>query len=259
MTFHDLRNRVHSATMVATAVGVPSATIVEALSATPFDALCIDAEHTPLTVEGIESLIRAADINSKPVLVRVPEVGAYISRVLDSGAAGIIVPRVETKAEAEEVVRRSRYAPEGRRGAGPGRMASYGAGLFEHVSQANSQIMVAVQIESAVGMESAESILSTPGIDAVVIGPGDLAISLGAAIGSPEHSGAIDRIFEVADRFGVAKGAFCFSHDELVDYVARGPGLLVTGSDLVSVIEGAHRAWGEVSAVIEHSTETRVG
>ncbi|MFW8746229.1 aldolase/citrate lyase family protein, partial [Mesorhizobium japonicum] len=81
--------------------------------------LLIDAEHSPLSIEGLEGMLRAADIAPKPTLVRVPEVGWYIPRVLDLGAAGVVVPRVETAGQARDAVDRTRYAPEGKRGAGP--------------------------------------------------------------------------------------------------------------------------------------------
>ena len=87
MPFHHLKTRVRESTVVGTTVAIASATVVEALGASPFDALLIDAEHSPLSVEGLENLLRAADLAPKAAIVRVPEVGSYIARVLDLGAA----------------------------------------------------------------------------------------------------------------------------------------------------------------------------
>ena len=243
MPFHHLRSRVHEGPVIGTSVAIPSAMVVEALGSSPFDAICIDAEHSPLSIEGLESLLRAADLAPKAAVVRVPEVGSYIARVLDLGAAGIVVPRIETAAQAAEVVERARYAPEGRRGAGPGRGQSYGTGMAEYVAQANAEILVAIQIETVAGLEAADEILATPGIDCVVIGPFDLATSMGVAPGSADHTAAIDTIFAAADRHGVAKGAFIFGPAELAGYLAKGATLIWAGMDIMSVVAGAQADW----------------
>lgn len=251
MPLHPLRSRVRTAPVIATTVAIPSPTVVEALAASPFDALLIDAEHSPLSIEGLEGMLRAADIAPKPTLVRVPEVGWYIPRVLDLGAAGVVVPRVETADQARDAVERTRYAPEGKRGAGPARGQSYGATMTDYVALANDSLLLAVQIESAAGLEAADEILAVPGIDVVVIGPFDLATSLGTTVGSDRHREAVGRIFAAADRHGVAKGAFAFSAADAADYLSLGATLLFAGMDLASVVEGATRTWREIGAVLE--------
>ena len=250
MPFHHLRSRVHETPVIGTSVAIPSAMVVEALGTSHFDALCIDAEHSPLSIEGLESLLRAADLAPIAAIVRVPEVGSYIARVLDLGAAGIIVPRIETAAQAAEVVERARYAPEGRRGAGPGRGLAYGASMGDYVARANAELLVAVQIETVAGLEAADAILATPGIDAVVIGPFDLATSMGVALGSEEHLTAIAEIFAAADRHGVAKGAFAFGDADVVRYLGQGATLLFIGMDLMSVVAGAQSAWEGIQPLL---------
>lgn len=250
MPFHHLRSAVRERLVVATVVMIPSPSVVEALGSSPFPAICIDSEHTPLSIEGLEGMLRAADIAPKAAIVRVPEVGWYIPRVLDLGAAGIIVPRIETAAQAAEVVERARYAPEGRRGAGPGRGQAYGATMGDYLTKANSEILVTIQIETVAGLMAADEILATPGIDVAVIGPFDLATSLGTTIGSPEHVAAIDEIFAAADRHGVAKGAFLAGTHELGFYLERGATLLFAGADLMSVLSGAQETWEDVEAAV---------
>jgi len=251
MPLHNLRQRVRSTPLVATTVAIPSPTVVEALSASPFDALLIDAEHSALSIEGLEGMLRAADIAPMPTLVRVPEVGWYIPRVLDLGAAGVVVPRVETGEQALDAVNRTRYAPEGKRGAGPARGQAYGAQLAHYVASANESILLAVQIETAAGLEAADEILSVPGIDAVVIGPFDLATSLGTTVGSADHRAAVDRIFAAARRHTVATGAFAFSIGDAADYLELGATLLFVGMDITSVIAGAAQTWSEVAPLVE--------
>lgn len=248
MIWHDLRRRIGRAPVIATSVLVPSPMIVEALARTSYDAICIDSEHTPVTIAGLEEMIRAADVHGMPSIVRVPEAGVHVGRVLDCGADGIIAPRIESAAQAADVVRRSRYAPEGARGAGPGRGSGYGAELAEHVVEANANVMVAIQIETSTGLEHVDEILAVPGLDAVVIGPFDLALSLGVEVGSAEHGAAIARIFATADANGLAKGAFCFTVEDAHRYLELGSTLLLAGSDIGSVTAGATEAWEQIVA-----------
>ena len=250
MAFHHLRSRVTEEILIGTTVAIPSPAVVEVLGGTPFDLLLIDAEHSPLSVEGLESMLRAADLAPKATLVRVPEVGSYIARVLDLGAAGVVVPRIESAQQAAEVVERARYAPQGRRGAGPARGQSYGASLAEYVTRANAEILVAVQIETIAGLDAADEILATPGLDAVVIGPFDLATSMGEEVGSVKHLAAIAAIFAAADRHGVAKGAFVFANSELEGYVKQGATLFLIGMDILSVLSGARATWDEAMSVV---------
>jgi 2-keto-3-deoxy-L-rhamnonate aldolase RhmA len=258
MSLHHLRSRVHEAAIIGTSIAIPSPMVVEALSRSSFDAILIDAEHSALSIEGLESLLRAADLGPKPAIVRLPEVGSYIARVLDLGAAGIVVPRIESAAQAQEVVERARYAPEGKRGAGPGRGQAYGAGMIEYVARANSEILVAIQIETKDGLAAADAILATPGIDAVVIGPFDLATSMGVSVGSPDHRQAIAEIFAAADRHGVAKGAFAFTNQEVADYLEQRASLLFVGMDIMSVVAGAETAWAEVAPMTGRRSEQKV-
>ncbi|MCS5736036.1 HpcH/HpaI aldolase family protein [Herbiconiux daphne] len=249
MTFHELRHRIRREPLIATSVLIPSPMVVESLGRSEFDALLIESEHTPVGIGGVEEMIRAADVHRKPAIVRVPEVGVHINRVLDCGAAGIVVPRIDSAAEAAEVVRRARYAPEGARGAGPGRGSGYGADLAEHVRAANAAVLVTIQVETRAGFEGVDEILATPGLDAVVIGPFDLALALGVEVGGGEHRAAIDHIFQVAEKNGLAKGAFSFTSDDTRRYLDAGARLLFVGSDLGSITAGADQAWADVAAL----------
>jgi 2-keto-3-deoxy-L-rhamnonate aldolase RhmA len=247
MAVYNLRADLAHAPLFATSVMAASPVVVEAISATPFAALCLDMEHSTLQPTDVEDLLRAADAHAKPVIVRVPDIGSDIPRVLDAGAAGIIVPQVETASQAREVVDRARYAPVGRRGLGPGRGSDYGAGLAAgYTDQANARTLVAVQIESAAAVHAADEILATPGIDAVVIGPGDLSMSLGVPMGAPEFWTAVEHVFAVARKHGVAPGSFCFRDDHVSEFVGRGTRLLLVGSDLGWMLRGAATQWADL-------------
>lgn len=251
MPSYSLRSRIHDAPLIGTTIVSSSPTVVEALASTPFEALCIDLEHSATTIAQLEQLVRAADVHRTPAIVRVPEVGHYISRVLDAGAAGIIVPRIETAAQAAEVVERARYAPEGKRGSGPGRGAAYGASLAspDYSAATNASVLVTIQIESTAGVEAADEILTTPGLDAVIIGPGDLALSLGVPMGSEEHWAAVDRVLTSAATHGVSTGAFCFTLPDVERYLAAGSRLILAGGDLNWTIGGAMTEWHDIQAL----------
>lgn len=251
MPQYNLRSRVRHAPVIGTTILTGSPTVAEALAATPYEVLCMDLEHSATTIEQLEHLVRAADVHRTPAIVRVPEVGHYISRVLDAGASGIIVPRIETAAQAAEVVERARYAPEGKRGSGPGRGAAYGASLAspDHSAVTNASVLVAIQIESVEGVAAADEILATPGLDAVIIGPGDLALSLGVRMGSDEHWAAIDQVLSSAAAHGVSTGAFCFNVPDVQRYLDSGARLILSGGDLNWAIGGAMSEWHAIQSL----------
>ncbi|BDZ47902.1 hypothetical protein GCM10025867_01430 [Frondihabitans sucicola] len=181
--------------------------------------------------------------------MRVPETGSYVSRVLDAGAAGVLVPRIETAADAADVVARARYAPDGYRGLGPGRGGWKGGPIPEHLVASNAGVLVAIQIETRRGLDNADAILAVPGIDAVVIGPADLAASLGVAMGSDEHAAASDRIVEAALANDVAPGAFCMSVADAERLTARGARLLIVGGDGLFLAKASAEAWSAAESL----------
>ncbi|MCM3883879.1 HpcH/HpaI aldolase/citrate lyase family protein [Frankia sp. R82] len=245
MPLYGLRARVRADIVVATTIGTASPAVVERLAASPFPALLLDAEHGPYGIGELDGALRAAAVHRRPALVRVPELGSYVGRVLDHGAAGVVVPRIETVEQAREVVGRARYAPDGFRGTGPGRAAS-GMGFADYLATANDDVLVAIQLETQRGLENADAILAVAGIDAVVIGPIDLSVSLGVEVNSPEHRAAVLKIFVAADRHGVARGAFAMASGDPARYLADGVRLLFTGSDSAYLRQGAAAAWAEV-------------
>jgi 2-keto-3-deoxy-L-rhamnonate aldolase RhmA len=204
MKLQPLRKRLRSEFLLGTFVTVHAPAIVEAMGPVGFDLLCLDAEHSAFGIAELEALIRAANIADVPAVVRVPDINADISRVLDLGAAGIVVPRVETVEQARDVVQRARYVPEGVRGVGAARANAYGMEIQPYLAGANDSLLVIVQIETAKGLEAVEEIAAVPGIDGLCIGPGDLSVSIGHQAGSPVFEQAIQRICKAAKQSGIA-------------------------------------------------------
>jgi 2-keto-3-deoxy-L-rhamnonate aldolase RhmA len=227
--------------LFGTMVTLANAASAEVLAAAGFDWLFIDAEHGPLETRELAEILQAVS-HRTACIIRVPE-GAEvpIKRALDLGAHGIIVPQVNTREQAERVVRFARYAPEGARGVGLARAHGYGARFREYLRDANDQIAVIVQAEHATAVDNIEDIVSVPGVDAVLVGPYDLSASLGkmGQIDAPAVVAAIRRVTDVCRAAGMPLGIFGVTAAAVQPYVAQGYTLLVAGVDTLYLDQGA--------------------
>jgi 2-keto-3-deoxy-L-rhamnonate aldolase RhmA len=164
-----------------------------------------------------------------------------IKRALDLGAHGIIVPQVNTAAQAADVVRWSRYPLEGERGVGLARAHGYGQKFREYLSAANREIAVIVQAEHARAVENIDAIARVAGVDAVLVGPYDLSASLGkmGQVDDPQVVEAIGRVTEACRAVGMPLGFFGVTAAAVQPYVARGYTLIVAGVDTLYLANGA--------------------
>jgi 4-hydroxy-2-oxoheptanedioate aldolase len=195
---------------------MPSAFAAEIVSASGCDWLCIDLQHGLIAEETMRLMVQAAAIRSTPVLVRVPwnEPGS-IMRALDAGAEGVIVPMVNTSEEAKLAVSASRYPPLGIRSWGPLRSGMAESGFTASIG--NERTLCIVMIETVVAFDNLEQILDVPGVDGVLVGPNDLAIShsgdnAGAAR-APKDVAMIQRIAEVCRSRSVIAAISCAAID----------------------------------------------
>ena len=159
-------------------LSIPSSFSAEAMAHQGFDYLCIDMQHGTIGYQVAVTMLQAISTTETTPFVRVPwnEPG-IIGKMLDAGAYGVIIPMVNSRAEAEAAVGACRYAPQGFRSYGPGR-ATYYAGS-DYGQHANEQIACVPMIETKGAVERLDEILSVPGIDAVYVGPSDLSVTLG--------------------------------------------------------------------------------
>lgn len=177
-----------------------------------FDWLTVELEHTPGSFETAAlSYLNIAAGGCVP-LARVPwNTGENIKRVLDTGAWGVVVPMVNSRAEAEAVVKAARYQPLGQRSVG-GQLhtATFGTDAATYYARANEEILVVVMAEHVQAVENIEQIVSTPGIDVVFIGPNDLLNSMGQPPAfhseNPEFTAAVRRIVNTCKHHGVPVG-----------------------------------------------------
>lgn len=234
-----LRDTLKRDRIVGTFVSISNPTVVEILGRCGFELVCIDAEHGAFGPTEVQELLRAAASVGTPAIVRVSGIGAEIGRALDSGAAGVVVPRVETAEQARAVVDAVRYPPNGARGAGPGRATAYGLDFAGYLARADNEVAAIVQVETVIGVANVSEILAVPGIDMVFIGPGDLAVSLGFPGGSPEHDAAIRRIIVAAHAAGVPVGIFSLTVDSMREWASLGVTFFLLSGDLAMLAQQA--------------------
>ncbi len=229
--------------LVGSLVTLNSPEVVEILCLAGFDWLFLDAEHAPLDPSGLQMLLQAA--GSVPCLVRVPATDeVWIKKALDAGAAGIIVPQVNSAEQAQQVVSWCRYPPQGRRGIGLSRAHAYGFNHAGYVDTANDHVTVVVQAEHVDAVAGIEQICKVEGIDAVLIGPSDLAASLGVT-GQLSHPRVLESIETVAAACRAADtrlGLFSVSPEVLLNYSMSGFSLMAVGVDVLFLGTAASEA-----------------
>ncbi|RGZ01200.1 aldolase/citrate lyase family protein [Clostridium sp. AM58-1XD] len=175
------------------------------------DYIMMDCEHSNFTMETIHDILITANAVGLAGFVRVPEgTKAWISRVLDTGAAGVMVPMIETREQAENLVRYAKYQPIGGRGYTAGCChTDYKGGKHADIMEMGNRKVIAIaQIETKKAVENAEEIASTEGIDALLIGPNDLSVSLGIPgdFQNPLELEAIKTVAAACRKYGKAFG-----------------------------------------------------
>jgi len=159
-------------------LGIPSSVAAENMAQAGWDALTVDLQHGLVDYQAAVSMLQAVSTSNATPLARVPwlEPG-IIMKLLDAGAYGIICPMINTRAQAEALVAACKYPPRGYRSYGPVRASIY-AGT-DYGDRANEDLIVMPMIETAEALKNLDAILSTPGVDAVYVGPADLSLALG--------------------------------------------------------------------------------
>lgn len=215
-------------------ISIDSAYASEVMAHVGFDWMCLDMQHGLLDYNDVKHMMMAVSTTDTVPIVRVPWNEPYeIMKALDAGAMGVIVPLVNNREEAERAVSACRYPPEGIRSYGPARAALYaGRDYAEH---ANQQIACIVMIETAEALENLDEIMSTPGVDAVYIGPNDLAYALelkpAGDNDTPKHVDAVTHILETAQKHGIAAGIQTGSLAFTQRYLKQGFQMVTLGSD----------------------------
>ncbi len=224
-------------------LSIPSSVSAEAMAHQGFDWLCIDMQHGVIDYQVAVTMLQVIGTTSTTAIVRVPwnEPG-IIGKMLDAGAYGIIVPLVNTRAEAEAALAACRYAPDGRRSYGPTR-ASFYAG-DNYAAEANGEIACIPMLETKTAVENLDEILNVPGIDAVYVGPADLSLTLGLAPAMDQDNAAFQEArLAIADGCrsrGIAPGIHA-SAALAPKHIEAGFQMITISSDLSAMAGAAAR------------------
>ncbi|TCK25835.1 HpcH/HpaI aldolase family protein [Pseudonocardia endophytica] len=227
---------------VGTWIKLPALESVQIAAYAGFAFVVVDTEHAPLDVRTVYELVTVADALGVAPLVRVPDGRASgIQRLLDAGAAGVLVPHVDTVEQARDVVRAVRFPPDGRRGAGgTSRAGRWGLlGLDEYVADGAGALCVP-QIESRAAVDAAGAIAALDGVDALFVGAADIGLDVGAAPSSPEVAELCGKVLAAAHEAGTPCGAATGTAAGAVGLLEQGFDFVVASND-TSMLAGAAR------------------
>jgi len=222
-------------------VGHPA--IAELMAGEGFDWICVDLEHAPTSTETLYSIVLAAKGTGCDVLARLHSCDPVLAKtVLDAGCAGIIVPSVNTPAQAARAVAMAKFPPDGFRGASLCRASDFGRKFGDYYAGHNQRVLVAVMIEHIDAVTQVDAILATPGVDAAFIGPYDLSASMGLAgqVDHPQVLAAQERVLASCLKHGVAPGIHVVSPDgdQLAARLAAGYRFIACGLDTLFIMNG---------------------
>jgi 2-dehydro-3-deoxyglucarate aldolase/4-hydroxy-2-oxoheptanedioate aldolase len=217
----------------------------ELCAAAGYDWLLIDLEHGAATEADLLGLLHAVDVGGSVALVR-PQSGERlrIGRALDMGAAGIMVPRLDSAREAREAVTYLRYPPDGIRGVAT-RVRGAGLGVVGHgdVRRLNERTLGIVQIESVGGLAEADAIAAIDGVDVLFVGPADLSHSLGipGLFDHADYHAALERVVAACRAHGKAAGILVYDPAVVARHLELGFTFVGIGADGAFVADGAKR------------------
>lgn len=240
----EFAGRVRSGeTVVGYWVALDNPVGTERIARTGYDYVTLDLQHGLISYSGMLAGLMAVDAGQGAVgLVRVEaNLPTPIGKALDAGAAGVIVPLVNTPEEAAAAVAAARYPPAGIRSYGPMRSELR---VGPDPAQADQSVLVLAMIETAAGLANVEEIAATPGLDGLYIGPSDLRLAIGGRTPSDpavqdEHEAAIERILRACDAHGIVPGIHTHSGEAARTRLAAGFRLVTVSSDLVHLEEAA--------------------
>ncbi len=231
---------------------IPQPFVAEIASRSGFDTLCIDMQHGLVDFDAVPGMLQATTAAGRPTVVRVPwNEPSIIMRVLDMGAAGVIVPLVESAEEARRAASACRYPPHGNRSFGPARAS---VAYPDYFRRAQEGLLVFVMIETRKGLENLDEILDTPGVSGAYIGPADLSLSLGFPPETdsvrPAHQEAVKRVVAACHQRGLVTGL----HTNGPEFAAEAAGW---GVDFVTIASDAKALASDLAGRVERFSRSR--
>ena len=226
-------------------LAINSPVSAEAMAKADWDTVTIDCQHGMVDLGQAMNMIQAVAATGKVTMCRVPwNDPTWIMKFLDAGALGIVCPMVNNRSEAEAFVGACRYAPQGNRSWGPVRIPFDNPP--EYKDWANENIATLAMIETQEALDNLDDILSTPGLDAIYVGPSDLAISLSespdAMARAPKVQAAIEQILDKALKHDVIPAIHTGSGEMAKEYLGKGWRLTTIQNDMRLMLAGAASA-----------------
>ncbi|GLI72787.1 hypothetical protein PoHVEF18_000971 [Penicillium ochrochloron] len=205
-------------------------------SSTRFSWVLVDAEHGLISDQHYYDLNNAIGHENASPIIRVPWGEEWmIKRALDSGAHGIMTPMCHSEVDAANIVKYTRYPPQGTRGYGPMFAPHSLPGVnpgADYDDQSNASVTVCVQIESRPGVENVEKIAAVDGVDVLFIGPFDLAKQMNVTRGGEEHEAAIKRVLTAAHNAGKKAAIFCSDGNDARNRAQQGFDMISVNTDV---------------------------
>jgi 4-hydroxy-2-oxoheptanedioate aldolase len=234
---------------------IGNAVTAETMARQGWDCVTVDCQHGLVGYSEMLAMLQAISNTEAGSLVRISwNNPGEIMRALDAGADGVICPMINNRAEAEAFARACRYPPDGYRSFGPAR-----AGLVhgaDYHARSNDHVLAFAMIETAEGLEKAEEITATPGLDGIYIGPSDLSLALGGPptqdSDDPVRLAAFDAILAACRAADIKAGVHTTSVAYSKEMLARGFDLVTVGAD-VRYLAAGHREVGEMRRWVETS------
>lgn len=220
--------------LFGTWVKLPTLETLELLASAGLDFVTIDTEHAPLSLESAYKLIAHAQALGMSALVRTPDQASNdIQRLLDSGADGLLVPRVRNAAEARHAVGRMVFSPGGQRGLGiTSRAGRWGLKpLEEYLADGNERVLRCVQLEDRAVLEDVEAVLDVEGVNAAFLGMGDLQLTSGLPASHGDLQALVDRLLEACRVRQIPCGAAAQDATAALRSAARGFSFVMVSND----------------------------
>ncbi|MDA4129616.1 MAG: aldolase/citrate lyase family protein [Thaumarchaeota archaeon] len=224
---------------IGTTITIGHPDVAEIIGLAGFDWVMLDTEHAPMNIPIIQNLLQVMSFSQTVPIIRIAWNDLVMAKqALDIGAYGLIVPWVNTKEEAMRAVQAVKYPPVGLRGFGPRRASLADP---DYVKTANSEILLAVQIETQCALDNIDDILSVEGIDAALIGPADLSLSLGILFqyDNPKFVDAMQKVVDAAKRHGIIAGML--ATDDVKKRIQQGYKMINISGDLMLLKDAAKR------------------
>lgn len=211
--------------VIGTFVEINGRGIIESLASSGLDFCILDAEHSPLSSESLESLIQTSLHHSLTPFVRIPEISrAHILKSLDSGAQGLIIPFIDTVEQVKEMINLAKFAPLGNRGYCPTINTNFVSCGLEYMKECNQTQLIIPQCETLAAYQNIDEIVNLEGVDGIFVGPLDLSIALSIPfeLDSPILKNAIKNILDSCKKAHKLSFIFAASIEKAREYHSLG-------------------------------------